>query len=731
MAKRFVSTLKLRINIAVHIALLLITSYFVHTYFNSAIDFAQSENRAKSTSISLSAREFLFRHQSLVDKAIRNQHITHLPEDIGYSQMAVKELQSLVAQSHLKYTLVINSDGSVNEAFPVEAFHLEEHAIISRALAILNQAQTNELPRLVLTNANESNPMYIWFVSPLVTSSNSITQPYQKTGVLLAALPVNDLIQFSLAKTNVHANSRIDLLFRQQIIESVYNTNQSSVEYLNNVTSVSDLEKLGDGVGTLSIQLNEPKHYYLNRVFKSIVIMIIISLGGLLLVYWVINNLIKRLSTPLQQVIETADHLAQGNYSPQQKKYSFSEFQQINNALNSMRDTIETQINTLMVAKEKAEQSEKTKSQFLANMSHEIRTPMNGIIGLIQSLEQSNLDETQKDYIKHIKQSSLSLLSILNDILDLSKIDANKIVLEHTPSNVKALVQEVINIFQSNFDRKGIVLNFQYSNNAPEVFELDSFRLKQIITNLIGNALKFTESGSVSINIRATPIEDDYYKLVLIVSDSGIGISSDNIEKLFQPFVQADGNVTRRFGGSGLGLSIVSNLVRLFKGTISVKSELGHGSTFTIELPVKVAKGNVKTELPMAESTPELHHFNILIAEDNLTNQLVMKALMKPTGANLVFANNGKEALELLQQSTFDLIFMDIQMPVLDGLSATRQARHELGIKSPIIGLSANAMPNDVRLADEAGMNHYIAKPIIREKLYQLLSDLITVNQSS
>ncbi|WP_052507255.1 response regulator [Desulfonatronovibrio magnus] len=385
-------------------------------------------------------------------------------------------------------------------------------------------------------------------------------------------------------------------------------------------------------------------------------------------------------------------------------------------------------LNTEQKAKEQAESANQAKSEFLANMSHEIRTPLNGIMGMMQLLSSTGLKQDQEELVNLGNISARRLTQLLSDILDLSSIDAGKMIIRENEINLKSICDSLNDLFVIPASEKELSLDFFIDYSLPETLIGDDTRVQQVLFNLVGNAVKFTDSGSVSVNISpASQSDNDHKRILFSITDTGTGIPEDKLDKLFQPFSQVDGTMTRQYQGAGLGLVIVRRLVSIMNGNISVESEPGQGTTVHVALPFKMLK---KENFQIAEKTNQSFRkagsLNILLAEDDPLNQVFIKRILEKDGQTVTLAKNGKEAVDMLQEKEFDCILMDIQMPVMTGVEATKAIRESttIGPKKdiPIIAVTAHTQPGDRERFLESGMDDYIGKPVNLEDFHRVFS---------
>jgi signal transduction histidine kinase/FixJ family two-component response regulator len=401
---------------------------------------------------------------------------------------------------------------------------------------------------------------------------------------------------------------------------------------------------------------------------------------------------------------------------------------------------LERTVNELEESNRRAESATRVKSEFLANMSHEIRTPMTAILGYADILAESLDRPEQQDAIQTVKRNASHLLAVINDILDLSKIESGKMQIEKLPTSTLAIMGDVVSLMRVRAQAKGFPLTLEYCGPIPQTVQTDPTRLRQILVNLVGNAIKFTETGDVKIAVRLAGRDTAAPKLQCEVIDKGVGMTPEQLGRLFQPFQQADASTTRKFGGTGLGLAISKRLAEMLDGDITVSSEPGKGSNFCLNIATGSLEGAVLLDQPTeavtaaaaapkaAAAPPVRLDCRILLAEDGPDNQRLIAFILRKAGAEVHICENGQKAMELALSTfpgwgrrqdepkvRFDVILMDMQMPVMDGYEATRRLREE-SYTGPIIALTAHAMKGDMQNCLDAGCDDYLTKPIVREK---------------
>ncbi|NVO03060.1 MAG: PAS domain S-box protein [Bacteroidetes bacterium] len=398
------------------------------------------------------------------------------------------------------------------------------------------------------------------------------------------------------------------------------------------------------------------------------------------------------------------------------------------------RDISEIIKNDILIREiEEAEFANKTKSEFLANMSHEIRNPMNAIIGLCNNLTRSNLNDENLKQVNSIRTSSLNLLNILNGLLDFSKIESGKIEVNPAPFNLEQLFSDIYNLFENQVSQKSIQFKHHFDTNIPTNLIGDSAKIRQILINLLSNAIKFTETGSVGFSVKLIKKEKEKVRIAFTISDTGIGIKKEDLEKVFSSFTQIDSSTTKKYAGTGLGLAIVKNLANILNGEISVSSEYGKGSTFIFETPFEISKlENIEINLPLSDpylNKMPLRKLKILLAEDDAINRMYLKSFLEMQDWEVETAFNGIEAVKKYEATNFDIVLMDGQMPKMDGFTATKKIREIEFINKkhvPIIAITGYAVTGDKEKFINSGMDSYISKPIDEQKLIEIIIEHTT-----
>lgn len=494
--------------------------------------------------------------------------------------------------------------------------------------------------------------------------------------------------------------------------------------------------EIQDLLGKVQLVLAKNSDDIFNEVYKGrftpLIAGLVLSMIFLVFAVWMGIVLKNKIDEPIQRLIEATKALTVGNLSARAPVGETDEVGALTHAFNVMAGKLEESVNErekvaedLQQAKDAAETASRAKSAFLANMSHEIRTPLGAVLGFADLIVDPQVPPAEKaHFVAAIKRNGELLSSIINDILDLSKIEAGKMQVMTRETTLIEVLTDTKTLLELQAKEKGIELSVTLGPKVPETIKTDALRLRQILINIIGNAIKFTSKGKVDVTVKLEKNSEGKELLAFVVCDTGRGISEDQVEKLFAPFSQADFTLTRKFGGTGLGLVLSKRFAHLLGGDVVLtQTKLGEGSTFTITID----PGHIQATHPHEDSkaklaTPQkdlpLDGIRVLLAEDSPDNQVLVTLFLKLAGATIDIASNGKEATEKAHQGKYDVVLMDLQMPVMDGFEATAQLRKE-GYRGKIIALTAHALNEDKERTLQSGFDDHISKPVKRENLIE------------
>ncbi|XOV78890.1 MAG: ATP-binding protein [Aestuariibacter sp.] len=713
---------------AVLFPVLILVSYFLYESYTEGMKQAEINRQQTSSRTAAWLRSHIYDVQYQTAILASNKAVGELPVNILMNQFTHNTLQEFVEEnSYVKSAVITDLSDFILEGYPNEVFRLPAAIFRSTTEHIFTTGLNHGLPKLTMLSLesgsapSENHANALYFVAPLFKELDSIVTPRKITGALYIQLDADKLFD------------DIDSSNEQIIIQLAGKSIASTTEaYSKNVTAVhneilpSELILRQITPLTFTMMLDESR--YLERLYSNLVFVAFICFGALLFALILVYQLISRLRHPLDDLRKVSQQWRDGRYVSYPFQSSYQEFDEALQTMNKMAETIDSQFKELRQAKLGAERSEALKSQFLANMSHEIRTPMNGVMGLLGVLQQRIASPEQHKLVNRIIDAASTLLTIVNDILDLSKIEADKLHIESVDCELKEILLRVNRVYAEQAKDKDLALRLDVKNLSHSFIKTDPVRVNQILNNLVSNAIKFTEHGTITIAASNARKNQQNY-IVLTITDTGIGMDVAQINRLFNLFEQGDNSTTRKYGGTGLGLSICKKLANLMGGDIVAESEQGTGSKFTVYLQIDLAQKQVDVVEPLPESTLDLSAYRILVAEDNTINQEVLGYMLEETGISFDIAENGITALQYYQNNHYDMILMDVQMPEMDGIEATREIRKS-NKDLPIIMQTANVMSEDIQRYITAGSNGLVAKPIVKQQLFTVLEEVLIHNKT-
>ena len=676
----------------------------------------------------------LFEMWANLDTLAKDKSLAVATYDVLFGNYAYDRLLSL-HQLYPQFDAVALFDAQLHvvEAAPLQSVGFDYRELAPELQRTLEQWRQQQLllPRVNVVRAPEllarsralanmpaaasDSPWLLVISAPVSLTQNSLIDPYRITGVIVAIVDPQRLLNH-LARSGATLDplAQLSLHWQEQRL-AAQGEPQPEQRWFEQQAPLQT--RISDSSSQLQLHLRERAAFHLAEVNRTIQLTLGAALLFLALVGLLTHLAIRRMLRPLSQLTAITERFLGGDYSPAAARMSFFEFDEMLLLLNRMADEIKRQLQALENVAETAQAGSQLKSRFLANMSHEIRTPMNAIIGFCQLLPRAGLNDAQLDCLAKIEGASQTLLALLNDILDLTKIEADKLELEQRPFSLRRLLREQQAILGVMATHKGLRLVVSIDDQCHDALIGDPLRLTQILTNLVGNAIKFSEHGAIDIRVQQQATDGHQTTLTFSVSDEGCGIAPEVQPLLFEPFLQADAGVTRRFGGTGLGLSICRRLVQLMGGEISLTSRPGQGTTvhFTLTLE-RTSSSALPAELD-ANRHWRFKSALVLVVDDNPLNEQVLRGFLEGAGLQVAAAHNGRQAVDWLRGHEAAMVFMDVQMPELDGISATRLIRSELQLQLPVVALTAHAMSDEIAACLEAGMNDHLSKPATRQQV--------------
>ena len=715
-----------QIGIFVLVPMLLIICYTLVMAYRSESLLVDNAIESHSNALTSNVNGKLTRLQYLTSQLAQTNGFGDIAMNILYSQFVEKTLQQFVQQHTLvDSAFIVDGQGFVVGGYPLRILRTKSSALQKLAKRKILAAQTVELPELhyfpnttyygIGDPASSTNGNFV-FVATLQQHTKSLINPLQANAVLFIVINQEELLSQA-----DHPDGFQEISHFTVEHQSFYTPSIKASDFIDIEQQLDFPVWLDQQLLPLSITSHHNKYDYFSSIYNNIAYTILALLGLIALTYVNLKIWVNKLNKPIMQIASLNKQIADGDFNIPKSHSRFLEFHIIHDAMRTMAHRIHEQLIELAQARSKAESSDQLKSDFLATMSHEIRTPMNGVLGILQLLKQQVSDDKQVKMLETALVSGQKLLRLLNDILDFSKIEANQIELEHATFSPKEVIESTCGLMQTACQQKGLSIEQQIAPMLARRWLGDSLRLGQVLQNLLSNATKFTDRGKIQINASYVPRDNKHFMYVEVI-DQGIGIGVEQIERLFTPFKQADASISRKFGGTGLGLAICQRLVNLMGGELTVSSTLGHGSCFSFYIELQAVEQSAQHSSEHIENQPpELSGKRILIAEDNFINQEIIRLMIEPTHAEMYIAENGQQALDAIDEFKPDLILMDVQMPELDGVTATKLLREKL-VRIPIIMQTANVSNQDLESYYAVGANDVLGKPANLDALYRLLT---------
>lgn len=703
---------------------LLIIILLARLYFESldkTKQLIQEHSRAAASQLNRDLQDLRYATSRLAG----HKAVSEVPVNILFSQSTLALMQDIVEDNPYVDGVFIQDDsGFIIEGYPLQMLRVQSDYLTLQTQRLMAKKPGQSIAEILWVDKDKifDSKSKVDSYSPLIIAetlfreTESIINPFRATGAIYVVANLHNMTNALSHQSQKYGPFFFSLRHEQ---DELWRNAQVAFKEVLQANSAIGIPILLEGQSeVITLSTLHQKHFYDRQfwndsLFEILPLLVLIPVMMLLL-----RRFTRRLSLPVNEMVEMCRSFSSGQYHVATANAQYREFSELFERMQAMAKMISNQLNTLDDAKKRAERSEQAKSQFLANMSHEIRTPMNGVLGMLQLLQNDELTEAQLKKLNIAVQSAENLLTIINDILDFSKIEANKIEIEKLPCDVEKLVRSATLAVQISAEQRGNSVVFETEGNLAPAYLTDPTRITQILNNLLSNAVKFTENGVINVTLKTQSDQQPGFRVE--VQDSGIGIPEEKLSGLFEPFQQADASTTRRFGGTGLGLTISKNLCELLNGSLSVKSKVGEGTTFCMSIVAEPQDNVVDPAKKVVTKDCYFEGKRVLVAEDNEINQEVLKAMLEPTNIRLVFTANGQEALEKFPRVRPHLVLMDVHMPLMDGIEATQKIR-EIDTCTPIVMQTANVMAEDVNLYMETGAQDVIAKPLIKEHLLHTL----------